>query len=326
MLARGPLTTQALVLIMCVHVGSGCRGSDAPGSPPPTEEPAPLLPVALGDTRSIPPGDLALFAADDFTELEAPREGQWRAEHPERPQNVAAFVASRPNRPTDERRTIYVQPIGNLDPDYSPPLAVLTELTEIYFGLPVTVLPAVMVGEVEARSRANQYTGAAQLLAPEVMTWLGRRVPADAYAIIALTDVDLYPEDDWNFVFGMGAFKERVGVYSFARYHPRFYGERVEPELARKLVLRRSLHVLVHELGHMFGIHHCAHYACAMNGSNSLAESDSQPMHLCPIDLRKLQLSTGADLRARYRALSAFYARHGLADEAAWTSRRATRR
>ncbi|HUH01530.1 MAG TPA: archaemetzincin, partial [Kofleriaceae bacterium] len=267
-------------------------------------------------------GDRALFAADDFSGLGAPEAGEWRAEHPEPPQNVASFLASRPNLPTAARRIIYVQPIGTLDPDGSPPLEAMAELAELYFGLPVTILPAVMVGDVEARGRANEYTGAAQLLAPEVMTWLQRRLPDDAYAIIALTDVDLYPEDDWNFVFGMGAFKERVGVHSFARYHPRFYGERVEPDAARHLVLRRSLRVLVHELGHMFGIHHCTHYACVMNGSNSLAESDTQPMHLCPIDLRKLQLTSQLDLHARYQALAAFYARHGLTDEAAWTRKR----
>jgi archaemetzincin len=306
---------------MCVYVGAGCGGREI-SAPPPVEDDGPLLPVALGDTRSIRDGDRVLFTADHFTGLDAPEAGEWRAEHPESPQNVPSFLASRPNVPTDARRIIYVQPIGVLDPEGSPPLEVMAELAELYFGLPVTILPAVMVGDVEARGRANEYTGAAQLLAPEVMTWLQRRLPEDAYAIIALTDVDLYPEDDWNFVFGMGAFKERVGVYSFARYHPRFYDQRVEPDVARQLVLRRSLRVLVHELGHMFGIHHCTHYACVMNGSNSLAESDTQPMHLCPIDLRKLQLTSELDLRMRYRELAAFYGRHGMTDEAAWTRKR----
>lgn len=327
MLARlrtSPQPHRALVLVICMQVGGGCGGREI-SAPPPAEGDGPLLPVALGDARSIPAEDRVLFAADDFAALSAPGTGEWRAEHPEPPQNVASFLASRPNVPTEARGIIYVQPIGALDPESSPPLEVMAELAELYFGLPVTILPAVMVGDVEARGRANEYTGAAQLLAPEVMTWLQRRLPSDAYAIIALTDVDLYPEDDWNFVFGMGAFKERVGVYSFARYHPRFYGERVEPEAARHLVLQRSLRVLVHELGHMFGMHHCAHYECVMNGSNSLAESDTQPMHLCPIDLRKLQLVSERDLRARYHALAAFYARHGMTDEAAWTSARAIR-
>ena len=39
----------------------------------------------------------------------------------------------------------------------------------------------------------------------------------------------------------------------------------------------------------MFGISHCVHFHCRMNGSDSLEESDRSPMHLCPVCLRKLQ-------------------------------------
>ncbi len=59
-----------------------------------------------------------------------------------------------------------------------------------------------------------------------------------------------------------------------------------------------------------------------MNGSNSLAESDRRPIHLCPVCLRKLQWNRGFDVLARYRALAAFYDRQGLADEAAWVRNR----
>ena len=54
------------------------------------------------------------------------------------------------------------------------------------------------------------------------------------------------------------------------------------------LLLRRCLHVVAHELGHLFGINHCVYYSCTMNGANSLAETDRQPLRLCPIDLKKL--------------------------------------
>lgn len=39
-------------------------------------------------------------------------------------------------------------------------------------------------------------------------------------------------------------------------------------------------------------IQHCIFFHCVMNGSNHLAETDSQPLHICPIDLRKLHYST----------------------------------
>jgi archaemetzincin len=35
---------------------------------------------------------------------------------------------------------------------------------------------------------------------------------------------DLYPKDEWNFVFGLASIKGRTGVFSFARYDERFYG------------------------------------------------------------------------------------------------------
>jgi archaemetzincin len=55
----------------------------------------------------------------------------------------------------------------------------------------------------------------------------------------------------------------------------------------------------------MCGIHHCIHFSCLMNGSNHLKELDSQPLHLCPVCLRKLQSSAGCDVVARYEKLPA---------------------
>jgi archaemetzincin len=59
-----------------------------------------------------------------------------------------------------------------------------------------------------------------------------------------------------------------------------------------------------------------------MNGSNHLAESDARPLHLCPVDLRKLQWSVGFDVVERYRSLLDFHRRAGFEDEAQWLERR----
>jgi len=55
-----------------------------------------------------------------------------------------------------------------------------------------------------------------------------------------------------------------------------------------------------------------------MNGSNHMDEFDAQPMHLCPVDLRKLHWSVGFDVRERYRRLLAFSTRAGFRDETDW--------
>jgi len=66
-----------------------------------------------------------------------------------------------------------------------------------------------------------------------------------------------------------------------------------------------------------------------MNGSNHLAESDARPLHLCPVDLRKLQWSIGFDVVERYRRLLDFCRQEGLTTRrSGWTSgsvHRATR-
>ena len=135
---------------------------------------------------------------------------------------------------------------------------------------------------------------------------------------------DLYPEPSWNFVFGQASLNERVGVYSFARYDPAFYGE-LRGKDYPALLLRRSMKVLTHETGHMFGLTHCVYFNCVMNGSNHLQESDRRPLHLCPVCLRKLQFSLDFDVVKRYEALAQFERQAGLEDEAGWVDRRLER-
>jgi archaemetzincin len=148
------------------------------------------------------------------------------------------------------------------------------------------------------------------------------RLPGDAITYLGVTMGDLYPEPSWNFVFGEASLDERVGVYSFARFSPRFTGER-KPSATK--LLRRSLAVLSHEAGHMFGITHCVRYECLMNGSNSLDELDRQRAALCPECLQKLAWNIGFDVVARYRALRDFYRRESLVDLARFAERRIER-
>jgi len=126
---------------------------------------------------------------------------------------------------------------------------------------------------------------------------------------------DLYPDPAWNFVFGQASPRDRVGVYSFARYLP---GE--ARATAASLLLRRSCKVLAHEVAHLLRIAHCVFCSCLMNGSGHLAESDARPLHLCPVDLRKLQYSIGFDVAARYQRLRTFAEDAGFTDGARWLS------
>jgi archaemetzincin len=159
------------------------------------------------------------------------------------------------------------------------------------------------------------------LLTGDILSLLRTRFPDDAFALLGITMTDLYPDPKWNFVFGEASLQDGVGVYSFARYDPRFYGDAPGADFGN-LILRRSSKVLAHETGHMFGMEHCIWYRCVMNGSNHLEESDARPLHLCPVELRKLQWSIGFDVVERYRRLRDFDRQAGFLDEAVWLDKR----
>lgn len=281
----------------------------------------PAPPPAVGSVEGLPRElQAAVAATPHFSALPKPQPGDWLAEHDEPGQSFEEFWRSKPNLPGPPRDTIYLQPIGGFEAGASPPLPVLERYTEAFFGLEVEVLAPVEIAALEVHTRARE-GGQRQLLAGDVLAALKARLPDDAYCLVGLTMADLYPDEDWNYVFGYASLRQRVGVYSFARYDPAFFGE-PRPEQVETLILRRSLKVMSHEIGHMFGMQHCVHFRCNMNGSNSLAESDGQPAHLCPVCLRKLQASTGVDPSDRYRALADLYTAEGLTREAAWAETR----
>ena len=190
-----------------------------------------------------------------------------------------------------------------------------------YAPMTVKVLPTKAESEVPAVTRENPLTGNLQWNSGEMLKWLRTQVPRDAYGVIAITMTDMYPGEGWNFVFGQASYKSRVGIFSFARYHPKLSFEEVDGD-ADHIALERAGKVLTHEMGHMFGIKHCIYYECIMNGANSLRESDSTPMHLCPLCLRKLQNAVGFDPVSRYEGLEKFYRKNKFKEEAKWVGER----
>ena len=146
-------------------------------------------------------------------------------------------------------------------------------------------------------SRENEF-GAPQYLLSDLMDLVRRPKGYHYYCRLGITLEDIYPGEDWNYVFGQADVMERVGVFSFARHSPLFYDgvhatEALDPETrllsdARQAKwLRNCLHTMTHEIGHMFGIRHCIYYHCLLNGSNGPHDSAGSTF-MCPVDLRKL--------------------------------------
>jgi archaemetzincin len=277
---------------------------------------------AIGSTKGLPETlQRALDPAAGFEPVPIPKPGDWLAEHYEAGQTFDRFVNSKAAQPDKSHSKIYLQPLGKLPESQIPMLEKLREYAAAYFAMEVEVLPSLAISDNNLTTRINPYTRNHQILTGDVLAILKKNLPSDAFCVLAITMEDLYPEPSWNFVFGQASLSERVGVYSFARYDPAFYGEKRGKDY-EKVLLKRSCKVLVHETGHMFGLQHCIYFKCVMNGSNHLGESDSRPMHLCPVCLRKLQYSIGFDVVARYRNLLHFYQKAGFDNEAQWTANR----
>jgi archaemetzincin len=279
---------------------------------------------AIGPTDELaPPLRRAFEPGPDFEPIPEPGASDWLAEHLEFGQTFEQFVQQQPLRPNELRNRLYILPLGQLDGSDSPTLAELQECAEAYFLLDVRVLPPVELEGLQLTKRINPQTGRRQFLTGDLMELMRAELPPDAYSLMGITREDLYNREEWNFVFGFASISDRVGILSLARNDPTFYG--AEPAAGDLLLRkRRGLRIFFHESGHLFGMLHCIHFSCAMNGTNHLKENDARPLHLCPVCLRKLHSSRGDAefVPERYERLEQAYRKVGLHDEAQWTARR----
>lgn len=270
--------------------------------------------AAIGD----PPKDLARWLdPKDFGTLGTQGPGDWLAEHHEAGQTFRAYQQAPGRQPTPTARTIVLQPIGH--PGVSTPA--VSAFTEAWFGLPVRLEEGAPIQSTGATARMNPSEGHPQWLTTDLLTWLEGRVAPDTFALVGIAGPDLYPHPDWNFVFGQATYHQGVGVWSVARLGRDYGASRGRPAGSPRL-LRRVFKLMAHEVGHMYGMQHCTHFSCVMNGSNSLAETDQAPLHLGPVCLRKLLHSSGQDPAERYRKLEALYREFRLVEEADWVAGR----
>jgi archaemetzincin len=322
------VVTRRSMLLMPLLMACG-RDDKLPSPPsrvrPAPEPPAPTIEervVAIGDTSDLSPElQRAFDPAGDFVPMPKPGPNDWLAEHPEQPQSYRDWLDADTHVAAGPRRVIYLLPIGDF-PATAPSIETLRSIVHAFFTLEVRMLPAVTVAAVGAKTRINSGTHKRQLLAPDVLKWLAQRVPEDAFGVVAMTMVDLYPQESWNFVFGMASLTARVGVQSFARQDPAFFGEKRDAGW-QQLALRRATWTMVHETCHMFGLTHCVYWQCIVAGSNHQAEADSRPLHPCPVCLRKLHAAIEFDPAARETELAKVYGTVGFTDEADWSTRRA---
>ena len=249
--------------------------------------------------------------AKELSEIHKPigpvRPGDWLDSHKEPGQTFAEYLAEQPVRVSSKRKKLYVLPLGNFDKNQARIVDLSSEFLGVYFDCQVEKLDTLSLDEAIPTSarRVHPNWGVRQIKSTYVLRKvLPERLPKDAVALIALTTSDLYPDDDWNFVFGQAMLKQRVGVWSLFRNG--------DPETEFKQCLIRTLKTATHETGHMFSIRHCTAFDCNMCGSNSLPESDRRPIYLCPECLPKVWWATKCDPRNRFKKLHSFCKENGL--------------
>lgn len=245
--------------------------------------------------------------------MDEPSPGEWLSAVKESGQTFEQYVNNKPNKKTKNRNKLYIRPIGNFSIAEKAVIQLSSKYLEKFYNTPVEILDSIstiMIPKESKRIHQNNNQASAKYILDSI---LSPNIPSDAAAYIAFTKIDLYNNPKKNFVFGLASLKNRVGAYSLARF-----GDLENSPAEDQKYLLRTLKVASHELGHIFSIKHCTAYRCIMNGSNSMTESDSKPVYLCPIDVMKISWNMDIPRIERFEQLETFWEENGFTQTAAF--------
>lgn len=116
----------------------------------------------------------------------------------------------------------------------------------------------------------RQYNG--NQLMKELDSWSS----VDHIKNIGLFRVDLF-NPILTYIFGQAALNGNIGIASLYRLRNEQYGMKKDNDL----LLERFQKVVIHELGHMFGLVHCHVPPCVMRSSTYVEDIDQKSAHLC---------------------------------------------
>jgi archaemetzincin len=97
--------------------------------------------------------------------------------------------------------------------------------------------------------------------------------------VLGVTDGDCYA-GNLNFVFGIADPSGGLAVVSLGR---------LRANATARTFMARAMKEIFHELGHAFGLRHCANSRCVMHFSNSLADTDAKNEQLCAACVQRMQ-------------------------------------
>lgn len=136
----------------------------------------------------------------------------------------------------------------------------------------------VQVSIKECTLDVNQFynPGRRQYDANAVLKMISENAPHDALKVIGMLRVDLYIPI-LTYIFGQATLYGDAGVVSLYRLRNEHYG--LPPDY--DMLIERFSKVIIHELGHTFGLIHCSNPVCVMRSSTYVEDIDQKDKSFC---------------------------------------------
>jgi archaemetzincin len=135
--------------------------------------------------------------------------------------------------------------------------------------LPVHLLPP-------AELALRKVSGREQLDAGALLEALEARAQAGARLLVGVTAEDI-AIPVFTFVFGLARQGGKACIVSLARADPAFYGLPVDLDLRDT----RAVSEILHELGHLATLEHCAYRGCLMSFAGNIEKADTRGSRFC---------------------------------------------
>ncbi len=170
-------------------------------------------------------------------------------------------------------KPIHLLPLINGDPSKAPPgLELLEQLASTLartFRTPCRIRPETLDVTASFDARRGQYYSTAILQQMESSLDSSAR-------ILGVTGCDLFVPV-LTFVFGEAQLEGHCAVVSTTRLGDEFYGLPPRSSLLRERLIKEA----AHELGHTFGLRHCADWRCVMSSSHAVERLDIKTADFC---------------------------------------------
>jgi archaemetzincin len=235
-------------------------------------------------------------------------EDDWLMKHKESGQTFTEFKLKYAPIDSAKRDSILLYWIDVAEQNQLQDLQKCKTFLELYFHRKVVLSKKNTLVPNETNSRLG-YQNNFQINAKYVIdSVLSQKQFGPYIATMALTNTDIFPGNDWNYVFGLADYIKRVGITSTARFEDC-------DSAVNTLKLLRLLKTASHEIGHMFGLHHCKTFECNMNGSNHINELDRNELRLCSECQQKLNYRLMINAEVRLTQMLRFLQENNLLQE-----------